>query len=640
MRIGNDRDALRGLATLQTLGAIGNLTDGQLLERFAAETGEAAELAFEALVDRHGAMVLRVCRAHLADPNDAQDAFQATFLVLIHRARGLWVRDSLGPWLHQVARRVALQARSTAARHRSREQAAARRTVEAQPAAPRAGFELEEALHDEINRLPDRFRVPIILCDLQGLSCEEAARRLNRPVGTVKSWRSRGRDRLRSRLTQRGLAPSVGVFAPLDAVIRLVPPWRTAGEVSASAQSLAQGALKTMFPHKLKLTAAATLALMLVAGGLGAVALGVADDPPKPQAEAPAPKPGDDENETWPLSLQEAIRIGLSNTNFIRVVSDPGKDGTLRIAPTAPIADMIDMIVPSDDWDALTAPSVRMKEWDFDVEAAWRIREIERAYWRLDEELLAIPTAERAMAMAQELLNREETKADAGESDGQDVAEVRKQVRNLKRDLIEREANAADAARELREIIGLPTTDDRRIAPATTPTEAPFEWDWRAWRAKEGADWTESDVSHLKRKELGARQAHRFFETASWDRAVAAEELAEERKRYESGRASPHDYLKAIGALAKATRRESGLKYHYNRAIEDFARSTGTLLKRHQIAIADESETTPAPIEPQETVEIREAEKTDGKTYSFHLSIGSGPKPFEIRGALTITPAR
>ncbi len=118
----------RQLSTLFNVGAIRELTDGQLLERFSTDGGEAAELAFEALVERHGAMVLRVCRAQLADPHDTQDAFQATFLILVKKAPGLWVQDSLGPWLHQVAFRTAACARANAARRRKHEQREARRT--------------------------------------------------------------------------------------------------------------------------------------------------------------------------------------------------------------------------------------------------------------------------------------------------------------------------------------------------------------------------------------------------------------------------------------------------------------------------------------------------------------------------------
>ena len=110
METGKGRAVLGPIRVLFSVGTYGNLTDGQLLERFANDRAEAGELAFAALVERHGPMVLRICRGVLADPHDAQDAFQATFLVLVRKGRGLWVRDSLGPWLHQVAYRTATSA--------------------------------------------------------------------------------------------------------------------------------------------------------------------------------------------------------------------------------------------------------------------------------------------------------------------------------------------------------------------------------------------------------------------------------------------------------------------------------------------------------------------------------------------------
>ena len=112
MATGHHRGLLRQLDTLLAVGTAGELTDGQLLERFATREGAGAEQAFSALVERHGPMVLRVCRGVLVDPNDAEDAFQATFLVLVKKARSLWVSDSLGPWLHQVALRTASCARA------------------------------------------------------------------------------------------------------------------------------------------------------------------------------------------------------------------------------------------------------------------------------------------------------------------------------------------------------------------------------------------------------------------------------------------------------------------------------------------------------------------------------------------------
>jgi HlyD family secretion protein len=203
--IGKDGAVLRQLRTLYHVGTTQELTDGQLLERFATDRDQPAELAFGVLVERHGPMVLRVCRGVLADPHDTQDAFQATFLVLVRKARALWVRDSLGPWLHQVAYRTAACARSAIARRRRHERRAAKLedVVSAEPAA-----ELERLLHYEIDRLPERYRAPVVLCDLEGRSHAQAARHLGWPVGTVKSRLSRGRERLRSRLLKSGVSPN------------------------------------------------------------------------------------------------------------------------------------------------------------------------------------------------------------------------------------------------------------------------------------------------------------------------------------------------------------------------------------------------------------------------------------------------
>ena len=129
MAIEQDKTALRYLRTIFGEGVAAELTDRQLLERFASRAGEASELAFAALVARHGPMVLQACRAALRDEHDAQDAFQATFLVLVHKAGSLWVQDSLGPWLHAVALRVAAGARASWGLRRAHERKCAARAL-------------------------------------------------------------------------------------------------------------------------------------------------------------------------------------------------------------------------------------------------------------------------------------------------------------------------------------------------------------------------------------------------------------------------------------------------------------------------------------------------------------------------------
>ncbi len=189
-----------------------------------------------------GRWFLRVCRGVLFDPNDVEDAFQATFLVLVQKARSLWVCDSLGPWLHQVALRTASCARSTAARRRRHEQLAAERV---HTSHTDSRDDLAHVLHEEINRLPDRFRMSVILCDLEGRTHEQAARHLGWPVGTVKSRLTRARERLRDRLTRRGLNPSAGVIALLRPALMedLLPGALVHSTTSAAVRFGASGTL-------------------------------------------------------------------------------------------------------------------------------------------------------------------------------------------------------------------------------------------------------------------------------------------------------------------------------------------------------------------------------------------------------------
>lgn len=194
------------LRTLFGGGTAGGLSDGQLLERFNARDGPGAERAFAELVGRHGPMVLRVARSILRDRDAAEDAFQAAFLALARRAGSLWVRDSIGPWLHAVTVRLSTRMRSDLARRRLLDdRAASRAPTSCEPVEP---DDLGATLHEEIARLPDRHRLPIVLCLVEGLTHDEAARRLGWPVGTVRSRLARGRDRLRDRLARRGISPS------------------------------------------------------------------------------------------------------------------------------------------------------------------------------------------------------------------------------------------------------------------------------------------------------------------------------------------------------------------------------------------------------------------------------------------------
>jgi polysaccharide biosynthesis/export protein len=211
MASGHQGDAVRQINRLFRDGTAAGLTDGQLLERFATRRPEAAEAAFEALVNRHGPMVLRVARGVLRDPRDVEDAFQATFLVLVRKANSIGERELLGPWLYGVARRVALKARGVAARRNRREGG----IVDDPPADPAEGawLDLRPMLHEELDRLPEKYRKPVVLCHLQGLTHAEAAQELAWPVGTVSVRLSRARKLLKERLSRRGLTVTASLWA-------------------------------------------------------------------------------------------------------------------------------------------------------------------------------------------------------------------------------------------------------------------------------------------------------------------------------------------------------------------------------------------------------------------------------------------
>ncbi len=213
---GGDAGGLPGsLRRLFAAGALGGLTDGQLLDRFLrggreadADAGADAEAAFAALVERHGAMVWQVCRSVLGDRHDAEDACQAAFLVLARRAGSIRRGESVASWLYGVARRVALRARRDASRRRELERRRLERTAAEEPISPPPADPWPE-LYEELDRLPEPFRAAVVSCDLEGLTYEQAAVLLGCPVGTVQSRLARGRSRLRNRLERRGIAPAV-----------------------------------------------------------------------------------------------------------------------------------------------------------------------------------------------------------------------------------------------------------------------------------------------------------------------------------------------------------------------------------------------------------------------------------------------
>ena len=208
---------VRQIGALFDGGSVAGLSDRQLLCRFIARRDAAGEAAFAALVARHGPMVLHVCRQLLRDHQHAEDAFQAVFLVLARRARSVREPDLLGPWLYGVALRTARKANARLARQRNneREKAMGDANMQSGPAPDQSMIAREDALalHAEIEGLPSVFRLPVVLCYFEGLSLDEAARRLRCPEGTLRSRLARARDKLRRGLTRRGAFLSASALA-------------------------------------------------------------------------------------------------------------------------------------------------------------------------------------------------------------------------------------------------------------------------------------------------------------------------------------------------------------------------------------------------------------------------------------------
>ena len=282
----------------------GSATDAQLLERFIAAKEEAA---FALLVQRHGPRVLGVCRRLLNNADDVDDAFQATFLVLAGKARSIRKHRSLASWLYGVAYRVALQARATRRRDREESLKDYPDAGQEEPSVVAGRREFCALVDEELSRLPDKYRSPLLLCDAEGMSWTMAARELCWAAGTLQRRLERGREVLRGRLRNRGVVlPAAGLTAVLAEQTALALPPLLAGATSKMALllaaggsvtspaigALAKGVMKTMWLGKLKI-AAACLIVTLAAAGLGVGALAprmhaqrlaqVADLPPSPR---------------------------------------------------------------------------------------------------------------------------------------------------------------------------------------------------------------------------------------------------------------------------------------------------------------------------------------------------------------------
>jgi RNA polymerase sigma factor (sigma-70 family) len=292
------QDLFRFLRRAQTEASSGDFTDGALLVRFLAQREEAA---FEMLVQRHGPMVLGLCQRVLGDTHAAEDAFQATFLVLARQAAAIRKQASLGSWLYGVAQRIACRARAQAAARRQRErQAALMATTESLDET--TWQDLRAVLDEEVGRLPEKYRAPVVLCHLEGKSHEQAARELGWPRRSLTNRLTRGLDVLRKRLVKRGVTVSAGALAtaltvkatasPPAALLTLhtvkaatsvaVGQALTAGMLSPRVVMLAQDAVKGMSTSKTKLILVVAACCLIVVGAWAAYS-GLSESEPAEQ---------------------------------------------------------------------------------------------------------------------------------------------------------------------------------------------------------------------------------------------------------------------------------------------------------------------------------------------------------------------
>ena len=336
-----------------------NVSDGQLLERFCAHGDQTA---FEALLLRHGAMVLGACQRILHNAHDTEDVFQATFLVLVRKARSLLGRKTIGNWLHEVASRTALKARTAACKRRVKEKQV--KTISLDQ-ADEGWRELQTFLDQELQRLPAKYSGPIVLCDLEGKTRKQAARQLGWREGTFSSRLSRGRALLAKRLSRHGVVVSGGVLAAIlcrnaasacmpaglvpatvqAATLMAAGKALATGAISAKVAALTEGVLKAMLMTKIKVAIAVVMTLNLIGASVGLVYCQTAGSgqpgkgqPVTAQKQQPTAKADGkdeekkDEKQDSPKTVQEFK--GEFNLAFHTIKMEEGKSYRITVKAT------------------------------------------------------------------------------------------------------------------------------------------------------------------------------------------------------------------------------------------------------------------------------------------------------------------
>ncbi len=296
MRSSRERGGLADVQRWFDQGTVAGMTDGELLGRFVLGRDE---VAFQAILARHGPTVLGVCRRWLHDPADVEDAFQATILILLRKASSIRDPQQLGPWLYGVAYRVARRARKLAARRDEHDRA--RALTPGTDREPPEQAELRQALDQEILRLPASLRLPIVLCHLDGLTQPEAASRLRLTPASIRGRLARGRQKLKDRLTRRGFALPGGLVVldlAAESARGVVPPPLVAAALrllTANATPapmvtlLTHGVLRAMHLNQLRWIAAALIGIGTLAAGAATRAGRALESEPNPRSTPPEP---------------------------------------------------------------------------------------------------------------------------------------------------------------------------------------------------------------------------------------------------------------------------------------------------------------------------------------------------------------
>jgi RNA polymerase sigma factor (sigma-70 family) len=452
MATGQLTGVVRHLRRVVLLHDGGGMTDGQLLECFLESREEAA---FEALLRRHGPMVHGVCRRVLSNVHDADDAFQATFLVLIRKAASIVPREMVGNWLYGVAYRTSLKAKAMTAR-RYRKERPLRDLPGRETRDEEVWRDLEPLLDRELHRLPDKYRMPIVLCDLEGKSRKETAHQLGLPEGTISSRLARGRRMLARRLARHGPVFSAGMLAALlsrnvaaagvprslvdttvQAAVGLAAgQTKAASLVSAKVAALMEGVLKAMLITKLKIAT-----VVMLTAGLAGVSAGklmpraLADKPA--QAQQSAVKEGKKKGASLPSG--DILGFKTKGHPFALERTFPGINGALLLTDeqsqkiAAARAETIET-------EAVKTATMTLKSnpnaTNAEKEAAQKV--IQEARAKLEEKVAGILTAEQkvlverintaAQELQQSVLEEYQAEFTAAKGNAEQTEEVRKKL--------------------------------------------------------------------------------------------------------------------------------------------------------------------------------------------------------------------